>query len=112
MATIFVHVMTSYTAIAPCDPCTRMNVYEGKMKIPLNVHTSCLAVSRMFYHLIAYIFRYAFWQNNMIMFMTNPQLEQLERLRSEDTPCRLMITPTIKSYWIPSEKKTKSKSKI
>ena len=37
------------------------------------------------------------------------QLEQLERLRSEDTPRRLMITHTIESYWIPSQKKTKSK---
>ena len=33
------------------------------------------------------------------------QLEQLERLRSEDTPRRLMITHTIESYWIPSQKK-------
>ena len=40
------------------------------------------------------------------------QLEQLERLRSEDTPRRLMITHTIESYWIPSQKKTKSKSQI
>ena len=40
------------------------------------------------------------------------QLEQLERLRSEDTPRRLMITDTIESYWIPSQKKTKSKSQI
>ena len=38
--------------------------------------------------------------------------EQLERLRSEDTPRRLMITHTIESYWIPSQKKTKSKSQI
>ena len=36
-------------------------------------------------------------------------LEQLERLRSEDTPRRLMITHTIESYWIPSQKMTKSK---
>ena len=40
------------------------------------------------------------------------KLEQLERLRSEDTPHRLMITHTIKSYWIPSQKKTKSKLQI
>ena len=40
------------------------------------------------------------------------KLEQLERLRSEDTPRRLMITHTIESYWIPSQKKTKSKSHI
>ena len=33
------------------------------------------------------------------------KLEQLERLRSEDTPRRLMITHTIESYWIPSQKK-------
>ena len=40
------------------------------------------------------------------------KLEQLERLRSEDTPHRLMITHTIESYWIPSQKKTKSKLQI
>ena len=40
------------------------------------------------------------------------QLEQLERLHSEDTPHRLMITHTIESYWIPSQKKTKSKLQI
>ena len=39
------------------------------------------------------------------------KLEQLECLRSEDTPRRLMITHTIESYWIPSQKKTKSKLK-
>ena len=39
-------------------------------------------------------------------------LEQLERLRSEDTPSCLMITHTIESYWIPSQKKTKSKLQI
>ena len=39
----------------------------------------------------------------------NNKLEQLERLRSEDTPRCLMITHTIESYWIPSQKKTKSK---
>ena len=31
------------------------------------------------------------------------KLEQLERLRSEDTPRRLMITHTIESYRIPSQ---------
>ena len=35
------------------------------------------------------------------------KLEQLERLRSEDNPRRLMITHTIESYWIPSQKMTK-----
>ena len=40
------------------------------------------------------------------------KLEQLERLRSEDTPYRLMITHTIESYRIPSQKKTKSKLQI
>ena len=33
------------------------------------------------------------------------KLEQLERLRSEDTPRRLMITHTIVSCWIPSQNK-------
>ena len=40
------------------------------------------------------------------------KLEQLERLRSGDTPHRLMITHTIESYWIPSQKKTMSKLQI
>ena len=40
------------------------------------------------------------------------KLEQLERLRSEDIPRRLMITHTIESNWIPSQKKTKSKLQI
>ena len=40
------------------------------------------------------------------------ELEQLERLRSGDIPHRLMITHTIESYWIPSQKKTKSKLQI
>ena len=31
---------------------------------------------------------------------TDLKLEQLERLRSEDTLRRLMITHTIESYWI------------
>ena len=31
------------------------------------------------------------------------KLQQLERLRSEDTPRRLMITHTIESCWIPSQ---------
>ena len=47
--------------------------------------------------------------------ITNPvliKLEQLEHLRSEDTLRRLMITHTIKSYWIPSQKKTKLKLQI
>ena len=42
----------------------------------------------------------------------NKKLEQLEHLHSEDTPCRLMITHTIESYWIPSQNKTKSKLHI
>ena len=43
---------------------------------------------------------------------TKKKLEQLEHLRSEDTPRRLMITHTIELYWIPSQKKTKSKLQI
>ena len=35
---------------------------------------------------------------------TNLRLEQLERLRSENTPHRPMITHTIDSYQIPSQK--------
>ena len=46
------------------------------------------------------------------------KLEQLERLRSEDTPRRLMITHTIESCWIPSQNKVewpwryRSRSKV
>ena len=39
-------------------------------------------------------------------------LSKLERLRSEDTPYRLMITHIIDSYWIPSQHKTKWKLQI
>ena len=42
----------------------------------------------------------------------SPKLEQLERLRFEDTGRRLMITHIIESYWILSQKKTKSKLQI
>ena len=35
------------------------------------------------------------------------ELEQLERLRSEDNSRRLMITHTIESCWIPSQNKVK-----
>ena len=47
------------------------------------------------------------------------KLEQLERLRSEDTPRRLMITHTIdqfilltSSYRIPSQNKVKAEKKL
>ena len=40
------------------------------------------------------------------------QLEQLERLRSENTPHCPMITHTIDSYQIPCHNKTKSKLPI
>ena len=40
------------------------------------------------------------------------KLDQLERLRSEDTLCCLMMTHTIESYWIQSQKKTMSKLQI
>ena len=43
---------------------------------------------------------------------TYTKLEQLERLHSDDTHHHLMITYTIESYWIPSQKKTKSKIQI
>ena len=55
------------------------------------------------------------YSNNTVklcLYLNQTKLEQLECLRSEDTPCRLMITHTIESYWIPSEKKIKSKLKI
>ena len=50
--------------------------------------------------------------NSCIILYIQMKLEQLERLRSEDTPRNLMITHTIESYWIPSEKKTKPNHKF
>ena len=38
-----------------------------------------------------------------VVSLEQTKLEQLERLRSEDTPRRLMITHTIESCWIPSQ---------
>ena len=49
---------------------------------------------------------------NWDIFVSHYKLEQLQHLRSEDTPHRLMITHTIESYWIPSQKKIKSKLQI
>ena len=40
------------------------------------------------------------------------KLEQLERLRSEDTPRRLMITHTIESCWPPSQNESRKIRKI
>ena len=40
---------------------------------------------------------YAWWQSRKIPNKPQDELEQLERLRSEDTPRRLMITHTIGS---------------
>ena len=40
------------------------------------------------------------------------KLERLERLHSEDTPRHLMITHSIESYWIPSQKKTSESYKF
>ena len=40
--------------------------------------------------------------------ISQTKLEQLECLRSEDTPRRLMIAHTIESYWIPSQKNSQS----
>ena len=52
----------------------------------------------------------------IMMFFTRnsnlTELEQLECLHSKDTTRRPMIIHTIESYWIPSQKKTKSKLQI
>ena len=52
------------------------------------------------------------WSDSACCTPYQPELEQLERLHSEDTPRRLMITHTIESYWIPSQNMTKSKLQI
>ena len=55
---------------------------------------------------------------SMIKHRTYDKLEQLEHLRSEDTPRRFMITHTIESCWIPSQNKVewpwryRSRSKV
>ena len=40
------------------------------------------------------------------------KLEQLEHLRSEDKPRRLMITHIIESCWIPSQNESRKIRKI
>ena len=62
-------------------------------------------------HILFFIIFYYYYYYCTLQYIQT-KLEQLERLRSEDTPRRLMITHTIESYWIPSQKKTKSKSQI
>ena len=57
-------------------------------------------------------------RHHTVVVANNDKLEQLERLRSEDTPRRLMITHNIESYWIPSQNKVewpwryRSRSKV
>ena len=51
-----------------------------------------------------------FWHSCHSMELCQLKLEQLERLRSEDTPRRLMITHTIGSYCIPSQKNNRSRT--
>ena len=50
------------------------------------------------------------WLTGVILSNTKSKLEQLERLRSEDTPAVFMITHIVESYWIKSkEDKVKGK---
>ena len=75
-----------------------------------------------FGHPMVYMTRHDFFLNflwSSIFFLSSLiKLEQLERLRSEDTPRRLMITHTIESCWIPSQNKVewpwryRSRSKV
>ena len=43
------------------------------------------------------------WLTGVILSNTKSKLEQLERLRSEDTPAAFMITHIVESYWIKSK---------
>ena len=59
------------------------------------------------------LFEFGYKFQSSLILRVQLKLEQLERLCSEDTPRRLMITHTIEeSYWIPSQKMTKSKLQI
>ena len=53
---------------------------------------------------------------NVYIYLSFLKLEQLERLHSDDAPPPPppppMITHNIESYWIPSQKKAKSKLQI
>ena len=68
--------------------------------------------SLMWYRVSCVLVVYKFTRGDKHVHFKHSKLKQLERLRSEDTPRRLMITHTIESYWIPSQKKTKSKLQI
>ena len=84
---------------------------------PLHLHTVCVANRdgpHGNWHFVQFIYflydsRYTKAVNmplwDVIHFLY--QLEQLERLRSDDTLRRLMITHDIESYWNPSQQKTK-----
>ena len=73
----------------------------------------------------SFVFFYQYVGKTHLVSSSKNQLEQLERLRSEDTPRRPVITLTINqfvlnpksilltsSYRIPSQKKVKAKKKI
>ena len=58
---------------------------------------------------------FLYFEQNLIemcCYGLNFKLEQIECLRSENTPRRPMITHTIDSYQIPCHNKTKSKLQI
>ena len=59
-----------------------------------------------YYHTKRYLgmVRGAFHEFTDVLKKNKKKLEQLERLRSEDTPRRLMITHTIEPCWIPQVK--------
>ena len=57
--------------------------------------------------------KFLYWENgNLIPNLVPATRHQLECLRAEDTPPRLIITHTIESCWIPSQNKTKSSYKF
>ena len=60
----------------------------------------------------------SFYVYHRLTYLCLDELEQLERLRYEDTPHRLMITHTIESCWVPNQNKVewpwryRSRSKV
>ena len=85
----FENIVRKMTAISSRLKCVKKNDYRRQYQWKRRPYTSTEIAGAPF--------------NNMDKLQFQYELEQLERLRSEDTPRRLMITNTIESCWIPSQ---------
>ena len=88
---------------------TRCVTGKDYWKIPKFIF---LRSTKLFMNTVSRYYFQMHWMKSFAFCYIWLKLEQLERLHSKDTPRHLMITHTIESSWIPSQKKTKSKLQI